>query len=189
MAVAVYFPVPPAQICERDGDCPADRWCRPGADRVSQCVPFVGPGDSCGGFVLPSFFERCEPGLQCVPSEPTGDLPGTCATCEYEGMPYQEGESFPAADGCNACTCMEGGQVLCTLMPCRELPTCRVAGCSGQLCVDSSLEDVLTTCEWRTEYECLQHSSCGSFGPGGACAWEPTPDYLMCREEIDSRIR
>jgi eight-cysteine-cluster-containing protein len=152
-------------------------------------VPFVGPGDSCGGFVLPSFFERCEPGLQCVPSEPTGDLPGTCATCEYEGMPYQEGESFPAADGCNACTCMEGGQVLCTLMPCRELPTCRVAGCSGQLCVDRSLEDVLTTCEWRTEYECLQHSSCGSFGPGGACAWEPTPDYLMCREEIDSRIR
>ena len=35
---------------------------------------------------------------------------------------YRAGESFPASDGCNACTCSENGQIACTLMACIDEP-------------------------------------------------------------------
>ncbi|HCC67866.1 TPA: hypothetical protein DEP90_01465, partial [Patescibacteria group bacterium] len=42
-------------------------------------------------------------------------------TCEYMGETYEDGEKFPAEDGCNTCTC-EGstGQVYCTEMNCED---------------------------------------------------------------------
>ncbi len=39
-------------------------------------------------------------------------------TCEYNGQSYSEGESFPATDGCNTCTCGPEGQVGCTKIGC-----------------------------------------------------------------------
>ena len=38
-------------------------------------------------------------------------------SCTYNGMEYAHGESFPATDGCNSCSC-QGGEVICTLMEC-----------------------------------------------------------------------
>lgn len=38
--------------------------------------------------------------------------------CEYDGVNYAPGDSFPATDGCNTCTCMEDGTVACTEMAC-----------------------------------------------------------------------
>lgn len=104
--------------CDGDADCAPDGWCRPTDGGDMACTPFVGPGASCQGFVLPWTRERCEPGLTCVPVEPTGDIPGTCATCNYNGTPYQAGDSFPADDGCNTCGCMEDGSVACTKIGC-----------------------------------------------------------------------
>lgn len=43
---------------------------------------------------------------------------GSGGTCEYGGETYEEGESFPADDGCNTCTCEEKGAVACTEMGC-----------------------------------------------------------------------
>lgn len=40
------------------------------------------------------------------------------AVCEYAGETYDKGESFPAEDGCNSCTCEEKGNVSCTEMGC-----------------------------------------------------------------------
>lgn len=40
------------------------------------------------------------------------------SVCEYNGVTYQVGESFPADDGCNSCSCTETGEVACTLMAC-----------------------------------------------------------------------
>ena len=42
-------------------------------------------------------------------------------TCEYMGETYEDGEKFPAEDGCNTCTC-EGstGQIYCTEMNCEQ---------------------------------------------------------------------
>jgi eight-cysteine-cluster-containing protein len=187
VATEVYFPFVPVAGCEIDADCREGRWCRPDPAGARECVPFVGPGESCNGFVLPWLRERCEPDLQCVPAEPTGDLPGTCAACSFEGTPYQEGESFPAADGCNVCSCLQGGRVVCTEIACRPPPECLVSGCSGQLCVDAALGPVVTPCEHRPAYACLEHSRCGSFGPDGACAWEMAPEYRICLDKIAPR--
>lgn len=42
--------------------------------------------------------------------------------CEYDGVSYEVGDSFPANDGCNTCSCTEDG-VACTEMAC-EPPVC-----------------------------------------------------------------
>ena len=36
----------------------------------------------------------------------------------YNEKIYAKGESFPATDGCNTCSCVARGQVECTLMGC-----------------------------------------------------------------------
>ncbi len=41
-----------------------------------------------------------------------------CFDCEYEGEQYSAGDTFGAGDGCNDCTCEEGGSVACTEMAC-----------------------------------------------------------------------
>jgi hypothetical protein len=41
----------------------------------------------------------------------------TSSACEYNGESYNLGETFPAADGCNTCSCDEEG-VACTEMGC-----------------------------------------------------------------------
>lgn len=38
-------------------------------------------------------------------------------SCQYNGITYKEGDSFPATDGCNNCGCDNGG-VTCTMMAC-----------------------------------------------------------------------
>jgi hypothetical protein len=43
--------------------------------------------------------------------------------CRYDGRVYPVGQSFPAADGCNGCSCRSDGQVACTLIFCGA-PTC-----------------------------------------------------------------
>ena len=48
----------------------------------------------------------------CTPVEP--DVP----LCEVDGELYEPGDSFPASDGCNTCTCMNDGTVACTEMAC-----------------------------------------------------------------------
>ncbi len=62
--------------------------------------------------------------------------------------------------------------------------SCIVTGCSGQLCAD---EPLATTCEWLPQYACYRDARCGRFGPGGACAWEPTPELAACLEESSAQ--
>lgn len=38
--------------------------------------------------------------------------------CKYNGKIYKLGDGFASTDGCNTCSCGEGGQVACTLMAC-----------------------------------------------------------------------
>lgn len=39
-------------------------------------------------------------------------------TCSYNGHVYHVGDSFPADDGCNSCSCLTGGVVTCTERAC-----------------------------------------------------------------------
>lgn len=48
----------------------------------------------------------------CTPVEPDAPL------CEVDGELYEPGDSFPASDGCNTCSCMSDGSVACTEMFC-----------------------------------------------------------------------
>lgn len=67
-----------AIACETNDDCD-DGFCGWADDNVSRvCKPWAQVGDSCEGFVLPSFRAWCAPGLTCEFSEPTFDVPGTC---------------------------------------------------------------------------------------------------------------
>ena len=159
--------------CLTDDDCAADTWCRPNEAGVGECVPFSGPGGSCNGYVLPWTRERCEPGLICVPQEPTGDIPGTCAACSYDGMPYQAGDSFPSTDGCNSCTCFEGGMIACTLRACFPLE-CAPGECGPPLGMPNYLcPDGVTV---AGPGDCVRNEE-------GICGWE----IVTCPDECTPR--
>ena len=62
---------------------------------------------------------------------------------------------------------------------CLEDFDCVPTGCSSQVCAPKG-SDLVTTCEWRPEYECLQLTSCGCVE--NRCAWEENPEYQSCLE-------
>ncbi|MBI2663985.1 eight-cysteine-cluster domain-containing protein [Candidatus Woesearchaeota archaeon] len=64
---------------------------------------------------------------------------------------------------------------------CTSDADCASAGCSGQLCVPKNEEGIITTCEYREEYSCLEFTSCGCIE--GSCAWANTDEYAACLEQ------
>lgn len=57
--------------------------------------------------------------------------------------------------------------------------TCKTTGCSGQLCVDESEGDVVTTCEYKAEYACYKTAKCER-QEDGKCGWTPTEELVAC---------
>lgn len=57
---------------------------------------------------------------------------------------------------------------------------CRPTGCSGQICAD---EEVVTTCQYLAEYDCLKYAVCER-QPSGECGWTQTPEYKQCLENL-----
>jgi eight-cysteine-cluster-containing protein len=92
--------------CQTNADCPSGSWCRqsgpdlqpaveearaaqaegftlaprpvPLPEPGRECVPFVGEGQSCGGFVPPWAVQLCAPGLTCDLPNNIPDAPGVC---------------------------------------------------------------------------------------------------------------
>ncbi|MBI3331759.1 hypothetical protein HYZ99_02255 [Candidatus Peregrinibacteria bacterium] len=56
---------------------------------------------------------------------------------------------------------------------------CKVAGCSGQLCVEEGMEDIVTTCEWREEYACYRTARCEKQATG-VCGWRLDAELTAC---------
>ena len=56
---------------------------------------------------------------------------------------------------------------------------CIVGGCSSQLCVDASLGDVASTCEWLEEYACYRSAICERQA-NGTCGWTVTQELERC---------
>ncbi len=55
---------------------------------------------------------------------------------------------------------------------------CRPTGCSGQVCSD---EDVVTTCEFRPEYQCYKDPGARcERQSNGDCGWTQTVDLVAC---------
>jgi hypothetical protein len=59
----------------------------------------------------------------------------------------------------------------------RVTGSCFVGGCSGQICSDES--GVMSTCEWRPEYQCYQNARCERQNDG-LCGWTQTQELLQC---------
>lgn len=57
---------------------------------------------------------------------------------------------------------------------------CRPTGCSGQICSD---DIVITTCEWRPEYECIKQQICEPQADG-LCGWTPTEESGTCFQSL-----
>jgi len=45
-------------------------------------------------------------------------IDGSAVACTYEGTTYKPGDTFPATDECNTCTCSSSGNVGCTKKAC-----------------------------------------------------------------------
>ena len=102
----------------------------------------------------------------------TGTDTGTCT----------DGETRPADDGCNTCTCTDAGEWACTERACASEcdsdDDCIRTGCSGQLCRP---EPTASTCEFLPHYACFgdpEVTSCGC--RSGVCAWDPTDALSAC---------
>jgi len=57
-----------------------------------------------------------------------------------------------------------------------SLKPCMKTGCSGQVCAD---KEVITTCEYKTEYECYKRAACERQA-NGECGFTPTPELTAC---------
>ncbi len=55
---------------------------------------------------------------------------------------------------------------------------CIRSGCSGTVCQSKSSEPMMTTCEYKEEYECYQEINCGCVD--GTCMWRETADFREC---------
>lgn len=55
---------------------------------------------------------------------------------------------------------------------------CIKTGCSGIVCAEPG-HDVITTCEFRSEYACYQKASCERQS-NGACGWTQTAELTAC---------
>lgn len=64
----------------------------------------------------------------------------------------------------------EGGSGDVSLKPCKK------TGCSNQVCSD---QDVMTTCEYKPEYDCLKKATCER-QKNGNCGFTQTPELLAC---------
>lgn len=57
-----------------------------------------------------------------------------------------------------------------------SLKPCKKTGCSGQVCSD---EEVITTCEFKKEYECYRKAACERQA-NGDCGFTQTPELTAC---------
>jgi len=88
------------------------------------------------------------------------------STCDYNGVTYQDGDSFPSDDGCNTCSC-NYGQAICTLRACISGDCDTDDDCeSGNYCRKDSCDDTLKgSCSERTELCTEQYDPvCGCDG-------------------------
>ncbi len=55
---------------------------------------------------------------------------------------------------------------------------CAPTGCSGTVCAEVGAE-IVTTCEYRPEYDCYKSAKCERQG-GGSCGWTPSDALQAC---------
>jgi eight-cysteine-cluster-containing protein len=126
----------------------------------------------------------CEYPTPCSLPEGVEAYP-TLAACEAGSQTCTEGDTQPAGDGCNTCTCQADGSWACTKIgcqpgSCRTDDDCVVTGCSGQLCAAAP---TASTCEFLPEYACYRDDVTSCRCNDGVCGWAQTDALATCLGE------
>jgi len=56
---------------------------------------------------------------------------------------------------------------------------CKIAGCSGELCVDVNSKDVNSICLYNPKYDCYTKAICEK-QTSGECGWTETEEFRGC---------
>ncbi len=159
-------------------------------------TPTPTPPPNCYYKQVTCFKAPCDPILVCNTPSPSATPQATQKpiptppppTCTYNGTPYQFGQTFPATDGCNTCTCTYSGQVSCTEMACNvtgDPPTCLVDGtvyqngdsftdsdgCNSCTCMEGKVVCTARVCDVSTSctYNGTTYNDQESFPAGDNC--------------------
>lgn len=119
-------------------------------------------------------------------------------------IPVQPAPISPTIVQQQACTreakiCPDGSSVgrngpNCEFTSCPEVQItttksdeCMIAGCSGELCVEKTLnpqsDGLATICQYKDEYACLKASRCEKQNDG-TCGWTNTQEYTVCLNSV-----
>jgi Pacifastin inhibitor (LCMII)/Kazal-type serine protease inhibitor domain len=110
-----------------------------------------------------TYGNACEAAMAGVSVAKSGEC--EVAGCDYEGKHYAPGDSFPAADGCNNCSCQQNGRVVCTLRACVAI----CGGLAGFQCADGQY------CNYPID------ALCGAADATGTCLDKPE----LCTANFD----
>ena len=66
--------------------------------------------------------------------------------------------------------------------------TCKKAGCSNALCVESDQKNTASTCEWKDEYACYQKAKCERQS-NGKCGFTQDEELKNCLEKLTKVIK
>jgi hypothetical protein len=178
-----------APVCGCDGETYSNSCFAAGAGtgvlHDGECdTPDPEPGQFCGGIagIQCPDGQICvqNPNSNCDPNLGGADCGGICVPdpdepqcqpvlCEL----FCEHGFATDDDGCEVCSCAEPP----------EPEPCHIGGCNGELCVGPDAPDV-SICIALPEAACFPLSTCGNFGPGGECGWEPTDEFIECMSSI-----
>ncbi|MFO0744160.1 MAG: DUF6748 domain-containing protein [Myxococcota bacterium] len=140
----------------------------------------VAEGQACGGRNP----NPCPEGSYCqYGTELCGkaDGGGTC-----QPMPAACGDDDAAVCGCdgvtyaNDCERQRAGAGFGTPGECKSDAACKIAGCSGELCLPADSEQGISMCMWRDEYACYQQLGVCETQGDGSCGWTATDELTSC---------
>jgi len=106
--------------------------------------------------------------------------------CDFEVCPNVSNPTDLVACTMEAKLCPDGSYVSrqgpkCEFASCPTSSVkndCVVGGCSGTLCGESG-EDLISTCEYKEEYQCYKQATCERQATG-KCGWTQTSEFTSC---------
>ncbi len=69
-------------------------------------------------------------------------------------------------------------------LSCNRDLDCHTTGCSNELCVGKSNVDIITSCDFKPEFDCLRQTYCGC--SNNKCSWKETYKYRDCMRSINA---
>lgn len=133
--------------------------------------------------VIPPVVACMEEAMQC----PDGSYVGRVGpNCDFEACPIVSTTTDLVACTMEAKQCPDGSYVgrqgpKCEFAPCPTSSVkndCAVGGCSGTLCGEPG-EDLISTCEYKEEYQCYKQAVCERQATG-KCGWTQTDEFAAC---------